>query len=135
MLAHPHTGTGTYVQGLALAVGFKDCASVVATGKHVCVPAGCFSHVLVTDEFAPLDPAGGHQHKLYAPGVGTIEVTAVGGVDPETLTLTSTSKLCPEAFADVRAQALAQDRRGYKVAKDVYGDTPHARDTLPQQSC
>jgi hypothetical protein len=135
MLAHPHTGSGTYVQGLALSVGFKDCASVVGTGKHVCVPAGCFSHVLVTDEFAPLDPTGGHQHKLYAPGVGTIEVTAVGGVDPETLKLTSNTRLCREAFADVRSQALAQDRRGYKVAKNVYGDTPRARDTLTAVTC
>jgi hypothetical protein len=136
MLAHPRIGTPTYVQGLAPQVDFLDCATVFQTGQqHVCVPVGCFDNVLVTDEFAPLDPAGGHQRKFYAPGVGVVRVTAAAGVDPETLQLTRAQKLCKGAFAKIREQVVKQDRRGYHVAKDVYGDTPPVKDTLDAKTC
>jgi hypothetical protein len=135
MLAHPVVGTPTYLQGLAKKVGFHDCATVFQTGQRTCVPAGCFNDVLVTDEFAPNDPQGGHQRKFYAPGVGNIRVAAAGGVDPEALTLTRAKELCPAAFAKVRAQVLAQDLRGYTVSPDVYARTPHARQTLHADTC
>jgi hypothetical protein len=35
----------------------------------------------------------------------------------------------------VQGQALSQDSRGYQVAKDLYGDTPPAKQTLPLQNC
>jgi hypothetical protein len=135
MLAHPEVGTPTYLQGIAPAVGFDDCATVVQTGQHVCVTLRCFNDVLVTDEFAPNDPQGGHQRKFYAPGVGTIKVGAPSGVDPETLQLTRAQELCPAQFAQVRAQVLAQDARGYSVSPDVYAKTPHAKRTLRADTC
>jgi hypothetical protein len=135
MLANPQTGTPTYRQGLAHSVGFEDCATVVQTGQHVCVPTGCYNNVLVTDEFAPNDKAGGHQRKSYAPGVGNIEVAPVGGTNPETLQLTHAGKLCAAAFAQVRQLALQEDARGYTVAKSVYGHTPRAAQTLTAQTC
>jgi hypothetical protein len=135
MQARPRLGARTYLQGLAPEIRFEDCARVFQTGQHVCVPVGCYDHVLVTDEFAPLDPAGGHQRKLYAPGVGLVRVTAASGVDPETLELTSAERLCRSAFSKIREQAQKQDGRGYRVAREVYGDTAPAKDTLDAHTC
>src|SRR5215475_15924877 len=94
MLARPVLGTAPYTQGIATKVGFFDCAVVFATGQQTCVPVHCYNRVLVTDEWAPRDVAGGHQRKLYAPGVGTVRVEAVGGIDPEVLQLTKAARMC-----------------------------------------
>jgi hypothetical protein len=135
MLAHPQVGTPTYIQGLARSVGFFDCATVYASGQHTCVPAGCYDNVLVTDEFGPLDPKGGHQRKFYAPGVGNVRVAAVGGADPETLELTSAVRLCGRDFARVVRAALRQDTRAYRIVPAVYGRTLPAEATLTAQTC
>ncbi len=136
MPARPKAGTRTYLQGLAPAVGFKDCATVVRTGeKKVCVPVSCFNNVLEIDEFAPLDPAGGHQRKFYAPGVGLIQVTAAGGVDPEALRLISAERLCKADLAGIRQRALDQDTRAYTTAPDVWPGSPHAKDTIDARTC
>jgi hypothetical protein len=82
--------------------------------------------VLVTEEWAPLDPDGGHQLKYYAPGVGNIKVGAIGGTNPEVLQLAKLTKLSNKELAAIRRQVLAQDRRGYKVNPNVYGRTPFA---------
>ncbi|MFF0428757.1 hypothetical protein ACFYUJ_30760 [Streptomyces sp. NPDC004520] len=126
MLARPRVGTPTYTEGLAPEIDFLDCATVVQTGQSVCVEAGCFENVLVTDEFAPLDPEGGHQRKFYAPHVGNIKVEPVGGDNPETLSLTEVTRLSPKELAAVRREVLQQDRRGYRISPDVYGTTPPA---------
>jgi hypothetical protein len=91
--------------------------------------------VLVIDEFAPLEPEGGHQRKFYAPGVGLVQVAAAGGVDPEALNLSKAAKLCAEELSNVRQQALAQDSRGYDVAKEVYSATTRAQQTLNAAPC
>jgi hypothetical protein len=138
MLAKPKVGTRTYLQGLAPEVDFKDCATVFKTGeKHVCVPVKCYDNVLEVDEFAPLDPSGGHQRKFYAPGVGVglIQVKAAGGVDPESLKLISAERLCKSDMADIRERALEQDARSYTVAPDVFAGSPHAKDTLDARTC
>jgi len=135
MLANPVVGTPTYLQGFAPKIGFKDCATVVATGERVCVKTGCYNDVVETDEFAPLDPEGGHQRKFNAPGVGVVKVAAAGGIDPEALQLTKAAKLCPGAFANVRKQVLAQDARGYQVAASVYGATTPADRTFQAETC
>ncbi|HEY0806646.1 MAG TPA: hypothetical protein VGD84_16350 [Pseudonocardiaceae bacterium] len=135
MLAHPHVGSRSYLQGLAPAVGFEDCAQVFATGQQVCEPTGCYHDVLVTDEWGPLDPTGGHQRKFYAAGVGLVRVAAVGGTDPEVLHLTTTTHLCPAALTTARNTALRLDRHGYQVSPNVYGKTPHARQTLHAPTC
>ena len=123
MLANPQPSTPSYLQGRAPAVDFFDCGMVAKTHQHVCVPVGCFNEVLVIDEWAPLDPEGGHQLKYHAPGVGSIKVAAAGGVNAEALTLASTSTLNPAALAKIRDAVIAQDRRGYRVAKNVYAHT------------
>jgi len=135
MPADPQLGTATYLQGLAPQVKFQDCATVFATGQRTCVPVKCYDGVLVTDEYGPLDPAAGHQRKFYAPGVGNIRVAPAGGVEPEALGLTKAAMLCAADFAKVHDLALRQDARGYSVARDVYGDTQPAKQTLTAQVC
>ena len=80
--------------------------------------------MLVVDEWAPLDPEGGHQLKYYAPHVGPIKVGAAGGANAEVLTLVKVGRISATAMAKIRAQVIAQDRRGYRVSKDVYAHTP-----------
>ncbi len=134
MLATPQTGTPTYRQGFAPAVGFEDCATVVQTGQHLCNGSTCYDNVLVTDEFAPNAAKDGHQRKYNAPGIGTVKVGAASGVDPETLTLTSATRLCAAALAQIRQQAVDQDGRSYTVARSVFTGTPAASKTLTAQT-
>lgn len=135
MLAHPTLGTPAYVQGSAPAVGFLDCGQVFARNQRTCEPTGCYQHELVVDEWGPLDPAGGHQRKYYAPGVGQVRVGAVGGDSPEVLQLASKTQLCPAALTAARNTALRLDKHGYTVSPDVYGKTPHAERTLNAPAC
>jgi hypothetical protein len=127
MLPKPRVGTAAYLQGFAPKVGFRDCAQVVQTDQKVCVPVNCYHHVLVTEEWAPLEPDGGHQLKYYAPGVGNIKVGAIGGTNPEVLQLTKLTRLNGKDLAAIDQQVLAQDRRGYRVSPNVYGHTPIAK--------
>jgi hypothetical protein len=135
MPARPRVGDPTYLQGLARAVGFEDCVTTFQAGQRTCVPVTCYDRVLVTDEFGPLDPASGHQRKFYAPGVGTVRVTAAGGVDPETLVLIRSERLCEQPLASIRDQALQQDGRGYTVVPGTYAGTPHAKRSLDAEGC
>jgi len=123
----PKVGTAAYLQAVAPKVDFRDCAQVVQTAQRVCVPVRCFDKVLVIDEWAPLDPEGGHQLKYYAPRVGNIKVGAVGGDTPEVLELTQWQTLSGKDLATVHKQALAQDHRGYQVSPKVYGRTQPAQ--------
>jgi hypothetical protein len=131
MLANPQPHTPPYLQGRAPAVDFFDCGQVAKTHQHVCVPVGCFNDVLVIDEWDPLDPEGGHQLKYYAPHVGSIKVAAVGGVNAEGLTLSSKRQLGAAAMAKIRAAVIAQDKRGYRMAKSVYAHTPPVQRLAP----
>jgi hypothetical protein len=127
MLAHPRVGTASYSQGRAPRVDFDDCGVVFATGLTTTVPTASYTGVLETDEWAPKDPAGGHQRKFYAPGVGLVRVEPVGGDNPEILVLDSVKQLSAGAMAEARAHALALDAHGYVVSPNVYGKTPHAK--------
>jgi hypothetical protein len=127
MLADPQVRTRSYLQGVAPEVDFRDCAKVAGIGQRICVPVGCYDNVLAIDEWAPLEPEGGHQLKYYAPGVGNIRVDAVGGTTPEVLELVELTKLGAGAMVKVRNEALNQDRRGYRVSPEVYGQTSPAR--------
>lgn len=135
MIGNPRLGSPPFLEGLGPEVGFKDCGVVFQTNQRVCMRGNCYDGVLVVDEFAPLNKREGHQRKFYAPGTGTIKVGAAGGADPEELELTRAAKLCQGELADFQAQALAQDGRGYRVAKDLYARYPPAKETLRVQSC
>jgi hypothetical protein len=134
MPAAPHRGD-IIVQGYSPAIQFWDCARFVRHFNRWCIPSGCYRDVVVTNEFAPYDPAGGHQLKYNAPGVGTIAARPLGDPLPETITLTSAGFLCPSAMDVIRQETLAQDQRGYQVASRVYAGSPPAAQTLRAGTC
>ncbi len=122
---HPRVGSPAFVQGRAPAIDFYDVGQVKKVGQRVCVPVGCFSHVLVVDEWSPLAPEDGHQLKYYAPKVGLIRIDATGGDSREVLRLTAIHHLNARGMARARAAALRLDRHGYSVSA-VYRTTPRA---------
>jgi hypothetical protein len=126
MPADPRPGTASYLQGWAPGIDFADRAKVAAIGRRACVPARCYRHVLVIDEWNPEEP-GARQSKLYAPGVGNVRVGAAGGDEREVLVLSAVRRLGPVRMAKVRAAALALERRAYRVHPKLYGPTPPAQ--------
>jgi len=122
MLARPVAGQ-RYGEGLVPAIEFDDISRVVSTGRETCQASACLRRVLMVDEWSPNDPAGGHQIKFYAPGVGLVRVGARGGDSREYLRLAAVTHLTGPAMARVRAAAEAMDRRGHRVSP-VYRVTP-----------
>jgi hypothetical protein len=126
MLADPLHGSGYYLQGRAPSIRFLDCAMVYKTGLDVCVPVGCYSNVLETDERGPLEQNSGHQRKYYVRGIGNIRNDFVGDKQGEVLTMTRLTQLSSSQLRDVRREVLKQDARGYKFSA-VYAQTAPAR--------
>lgn len=125
MKAAPTIGGPSYAEGWGPAVGWNDRARVSEANSRTCVPVGCYDGVLVIDEFNPDEPDA-HQLKYYASGVGTVRVgwAGTGEDEQETLQLTKFVHLGPALLAKIRDKALALDRHGYRVSKDVYAQTP-----------
>jgi hypothetical protein len=127
MREDPRPNTATYLQGLAPAVEFIDKARIDRAGKKTCVPTGCFTGVLVVDEWDPsAQPQDGHQFKYHAPGVGVVKIEGKGGTEVETLVLTKRRTLSSEEMNAATARALQLDRRAYRLARPVYGKTAFA---------
>jgi len=121
MQANPRTGTPSYSQGLAPNIGFADRAKVYLTGQRACVPAGCYTNVLVNEEWSPSEPRQ-LQFKYYAPRIGNIRAGFSGGGQREDLVLRALAHLSRRDMARVDAAALAVDRRGLRLSK-VYART------------
>jgi hypothetical protein len=83
LAASPHPGLGyrqEYLEGQA-----EDAATVLSLDMRVKVPFGTFDHVLVTEDFTPLEPEI-VEHKFYARGVGPLlTVNVRGGASREEL--------------------------------------------------
>ncbi|CAI3798498.1 hypothetical protein [Pseudarthrobacter sp. MM222] len=128
MLDHPRPKEPAYPQAYAPSVDFLDCAKVVDRHVDVCVPADCYNNVLVIEESNPLEPrsVAGLQHKFYSKKTGLVQVKPVGGEDQESLDLVKIKKLSDSELKSINEQALALDRRGYTVSRDVYAKTPRA---------
>ncbi|MDQ5870337.1 MAG: hypothetical protein M3530_11515 [Thermoproteota archaeon] len=63
----------------------EDGATVLSLNEKVCVPYGCFSNVLKTEDFNLLE-LDLLENKFYAPGIGNIKTVMVkGGSEVETL--------------------------------------------------
>lgn len=78
MEARPKVGD-TYQQELAPGIA-EDMATVLSLNESLCVLLGCFSSVLVTEEFTPLEPDV-LDNKYHASGVGLIKIITVEGGD------------------------------------------------------
>jgi hypothetical protein len=126
MLAQPKVGTPSYVQGSAPTIDFLDIGQVTKTGQHLCAGGTCYDDVLVVEESSPLDPTSGRQLKYYAPGVGNIQITPVGGSQQETLVLVKRVKMDAAGLTRARNAALRLERRAYRVSP-VYQQTPPAQ--------
>lgn len=124
MLAKPRLGVD-YSQGLAPSIDFADRATVSREHARVCVPVDCFDGVLVNNEYDASAPSGGHQLKYYAPDVGNIEITPVGG-DKEKMTLDLLSHLSGQSLAAADGAARVMDARGHEKSK-VYSSTQPVR--------
>lgn len=127
MKAAPRAGTPSYSLGLGPAVGFTDRARVLKVRDRTCIPARCFSRVLLVDEFNP-DQPGKHQLKYYAPGVGNVRVGWSGAKEDskETLVLVGLRRLGLEAMAKARAGALKLEQSAYRITRSIYGHTAPA---------
>lgn len=127
--AQPQTGTPAYAQGFAPApINWDDHGKVYKTDQRTCVPADCYSDVVVIEEFEPsIEQAW--QDKYYAPGTGVVRVGWRGENDEskEVLELVDFRRLSPEELAEVRDDALALEKRAYRISKDVWGRTPPAQ--------
>jgi hypothetical protein len=125
MQPHPHPNTPAYLQGASPSIQFKDKAEVYRTNTHLCVPVGCFDHVLITKEWNDYEPQEGLQLKFYAPGLGNINVAPWGGDEQEVLKLVSVKHLGPDALARVNEHARNIDARGI-ATNPIYSHTSPA---------
>jgi hypothetical protein len=122
MPAQPDVGVPEYLQGWVPNIEFLDCATIVDSGATVDVPAGSFRDVLVIHERSPLDPGGGVQVKYHAPGVGIVNIGAIGDPEAETLELTKFSTLSAEQLRAANREAHILDQRGLQCS-EVYKQT------------
>lgn len=126
--AAPREGTPAYAQGFApKPINWEDHGRVYRTGQETCVPADCFSDVLVIEEFEP-SIKDAYQDKYYAPGTGVVRVGWRGENDEskEELELVKHRRLSAEELEEVRSDALALEERAYRISQDVWGRTPPA---------
>ncbi|HEY7260321.1 MAG TPA: hypothetical protein VH589_02410 [Trebonia sp.] len=126
VLGQPRVGM-QYREGLVPAIQFDDVSKVTSTSQHACVKSGCYKSIVVVDETSPNDPTSGHQIKYYAPGTGLVKVGANGGDSREFLQLAAVRHLSTAGLSKWRAEALAMDKRAYRVAAKIYRGTPPAR--------
>lgn len=108
MPANPHVGTPAYQQGFAPPpFNWNDFGRVAQAGQKTCVKAGCYTDVIVIEEFEPAYPDA-FQLKYYARGIGQVRVGWRGKeeTEKETLELVKVEQISPEELARVRTEAL-----------------------------
>lgn len=122
MPADPKRGDRSYAQGWGPAVDWADRGWVILDGSSECVPAGCFEDVIVVQEWDIAEPLV-RQLKFHAPGVGVIRVDWSGSADAslELLELVEFGQLTADELADLRATALALEKRAYEHVPHVFG--------------
>ena len=105
MPAHPQTGTATYTEGLAPAVPFKDCATVVGLGRTTCAISNVGSPPAVA-------PRSDGTLDLSFGNAGKVLNNFDAGLD----------------YID--ALALQEDQRAYTTRGDVWSGTEAGSQTL-----
>lgn len=125
MHSGPRAGTPDYAEGWGgTDVDWTDRGKVDKVGVKNCVPTGCYTDVVVIDEFSREEP-GKHQLKYYAPSVGGIRTGWRGAKEDEKeeLALVSLEHLDASQVKSVRKSVLDQEARAYERHPDVYGKT------------
>jgi hypothetical protein len=121
--ANPRTGD-KFLQGYVPDINFLDCAKVAKVGESVCVPVDCYTNVLVIAERSPLEPGSGTQLKYYAPGVGNVQVGAVGDKEKETLVLIERTQLDAAGLRQAHSEALRLEKHAYQVSSAYQQTSP-----------
>ena len=119
MPANPQPGMPAYSEGYAPPPYFwDDFARVRQTNARNCVKLGCYTDVLITEEYEPTKP-GAFQLKYYAKGIGNIRTGWAGeDEEQEVLELVKRVELDAAGMATARAESLKLEARG-----NVYGLT------------
>jgi hypothetical protein len=121
-------GGRSYLQGRAPDIEFLDCASVVAGGRRVTVPAGSFTDVVTTHEWSPLESSQAIQTKEFAPGVGVVRVGAINDPEAETLVLVENARDGGAALEQTNQAATALDTHGHSdEVSELYNTSPVVR--------
>ncbi|MGH2783912.1 MAG: hypothetical protein ACRDJ1_01485 [Actinomycetota bacterium] len=126
MPADPQLGQPAYSEGYAPPPFYwDDFARVHRTGVKTCVPAGCYTDVLVIEEFEPTKP-GASQLKYYARGVGSVRTGWLGEEEEEQeeLGLVRSIMLTPAQLAEARAEALKLEARATLFGLTIPIETP-----------
>jgi hypothetical protein len=89
-------------------------ARVVNVGERTCVPAKCFTDVVVVQE-------QGAENKYWAPGVGQVLTEPLSGLAQETEELVNIRELSHKALAEFNAEALKLDRGAAAHVPSVFG--------------
>lgn len=124
MQANPQLGTPAYSEGFAPPPFFwDDFGRVYRMNQSTCVRAGCYTNVLIIEEFEP-SISDAFQLKYYAPGVGSIRTgwRGEGEEEQEELELIRKVQLTPAQLAAARAEAMKLEARA-----NVYGQTAPAQ--------
>ncbi|UCD42498.1 MAG: hypothetical protein JSV69_02485 [Chloroflexota bacterium] len=123
MAADPGARDGSYSQGWGPAVGFTDRWQVDMVEQETCVPADCYTGVLITAEYSEEEPDA-IQLKYYAEGIGNVQV-GWRGLDAtrEVLELVEVVEMDADEMAAAREAALALEARAYEQSKEVYDQT------------
>ncbi len=125
MQTRPGRYKATYVQGSSPSVQFRDLAKLYKTDQYVCTRVGCFSKVIVIKEWNAYEPDGGYQLKYYAPHIGVVRVTALGGVEREVLRLVKRDRVSQTRLDEINQSVLEMDQRG-RATNTTYAQTPAA---------
>jgi uncharacterized protein YbaA (DUF1428 family) len=123
MAADPGAREGSYSQGWGPAVGFTDRWQVDMVDQETCVPADCYTGVLVTAEYSETEPDA-FQLKYYAEGVGNVQV-GWRGLDAtrEELELVEIVAMSASELEAAREAAFELEARAYEISKEVYDQT------------
>ena len=134
MTRKPKVSSRQYIQGFAPEIDFFDCAKVVDRMKNqtLCVAAGCFRDVLVTNETNLAVPEDGIQSKYHAPHIGIVQIGAVDPPTGEVLELVERVKLNKEELKEAREAALELDARGYEFGAGYDATSPAKRLKSPR---
>jgi len=114
MPADPKPGDPSFSQGYAPPPwNWDDRGRAREFTDETCVEAGCFSDVLVVEEFEPSVPDA-FQLKYYARDVGHLRVGWDGAneAEQEELELVEAVELSPDELAEVREKVLDMEDRG-----------------------
>jgi hypothetical protein len=114
MPADPQPGDPSFSQGFAPPPwNWDDRGRAREFVEETCVEAGCYSDVLVVEEFEPSVPDA-FQLKYYARDVGHVQVGWDGAneAEQEELELVEVVELSPDELAEVRERVLAMEDRG-----------------------